>query len=134
MTVEALVDAGWDYHDRESARLADELEGGIEGTRAAPASWVGFLRLANHTIGEHLGDWPRARRLAEAVLAGKRPNAETAKAWAHLSLARLLAGDGVAASEAELALLNASGPDFRAAAVETRFLLVAALVSGQRTP
>lgn len=130
---DALVEAGWDYHDKESERLAAELEATVEGTRAAPASWVGFLRLANHTIGEHLGDWPRAQRLADAVLADQRPSAETAKAWADLFVARLLAGDPVAAAEAELALLNASGPDFRPAMIETRFKLVAALVSGKRT-
>jgi hypothetical protein len=130
---DALLEAGWSYHERESARLADELEASVEGTRDAPASWADFLRLANHTIGEHLGDWPRARRLADAVLVGQTPKPETAKAWAHLFIARLLANDPVAAAQAELTLLKANGPDFRAASVETRFMLVAALVSGKRT-
>ena len=129
-----LVEAGWDYHDRESERLAAELEAVADETRGAGAArLVDFLRLSNHTIGEHLGDWPRARRLADSLLEGRSPAADTAKAWAHLLTARLLGGDAVAAAEAELTLMKASGPDFRAACVEARFMLVAALVSGKRT-
>ena len=61
-----LIRDGWSYHDTESERLAGELEAaGLRELKGeAPAH---CLRLANHTIGEHLGDWPRARRFAEAV-------------------------------------------------------------------
>ena len=123
---DALLTEGWDYHAGESERLAAELE----AAAAAPvddADLVQFARLAVHTIGEHLDDWPRARRLAEQLLEGRTPEAETAKAWAHLSIARLLAGDPAGAAAAELAWLSAA-PDFRAALIEARFMLVAALV------
>ena len=123
---DTLLTQGWDYHAGESERLAAELE----AAAAAPvedADLVQFARLAVHTIGEHLDDWPRARRLAEQVLAGRRPEAATAKAWAHCSIAGRLAGDPGGAAAAELAWLGAA-PDFRAALIEARFMLVAALV------
>jgi hypothetical protein len=121
-----LLTKGWDDHASDSERLAAELE----AAAAAPVNaedLVPFARLGVHTIGEHLEDWPRARRLAERLLDGRAPDATTAKAWAHLSIARLLAGDGPGAAEAELAWLGAA-PDLRAALIETRFMLVAALV------
>jgi hypothetical protein len=126
-----LLTKGWDYHATESARLAGELEAAAGATMAAE-DVVPFARLGVHTIGEHLEDWPRARRLAERVLDGRTPDAATARAWAHLSIARLLAGDPAGAAEAELGFLGAAA-DFRAAVVEARFMLVAALVGSGRT-
>ena len=60
-TLQALLESGWAYHDSASERLARELEtaaqtGGEDGL-LAPS-----LHLSTHTIGEHLGDWPRAMR------------------------------------------------------------------------
>lgn len=121
-----LLNDGWDYHATESERLAGELEAAA-GAPIDAADLAPFARLGVHTIGEHLADWPRARRLAERVLEGRIPDAVTAKAWAHLSIARLLADDPAGAAEAELSFLGAS-PDFRAALLEARFMLVAALV------
>jgi len=130
--LEALLNDGWAYHATESARFAAELEAaayaGVE-----PDLLVQFLKVSTHTIGEHLDDWPRARRLGDRVLAGRAPDAETARAWAHLWLARTLSGDPVAAAEAELAGLAGAGDDFRPALIEMRFLLVAALVGVGRT-
>jgi hypothetical protein len=123
-----LLREGFAYHDAESERLARELEAAAGEARAAPQSWPEFLRLTTHTLGEHLGDWPRARRLADAVLAGQAPSADTAKAWAQLSLARLLGGDPAGAAAAELAWLAASGGEPAAAALELKFMLVAAVV------
>jgi hypothetical protein len=121
-----LLTKGWDDHASESTRLAGELEAAADAPVDAD-DLIEFARLAVHTIGEHLEDWPRARRLAERLLEGRAPDAATAKAWAHLSIARLLAGDPAGAAEAELAWLGAA-PDFCAALIEARFMLVAALV------
>src|SRR5580704_15013301 len=126
-----LLNDGWDYHATETERLASELEAAA-ATPIAAEDLIPFARLGVHTIGEHLEDWPRARRLAERVLAGRRADAETAKAWAHLWVARLLAGDPAGAAEAELAFLSAA-TDFRAGVIEARFMLVAALVGCGRT-
>jgi hypothetical protein len=130
--LETLLTTGFAYHATESERLARELEAETAAARATPGRWVQFLRIATHTLGEHLSDWPRAARLGDAVLAGQTPSPETARAWAHLSIARLLAGDAAGAAQAELAWLAAAGDDFRAAALELKFLLVAALVGDGR--
>jgi hypothetical protein len=121
-----LTSKGWDYHAVESERLAGELEAAVAAP-VADEDVVQLARLGVHTIGEHLRDWPRAARLAERLLAGRAPDAASAKAWAHLSVARLLAGDPAGAAEAELAWLGAAA-DFRAALIEARFMLTAALV------
>jgi hypothetical protein len=131
--LDTLLKTGFAYHAAESERLARELEAEADAARSAPGSWVQFLRVATHTIGEHLEDWPRAARLGGAVLAGQTPSPETAKAWAHLSIARLLAGDAAGAAQAELVWLAASGADFRPAAIEVKFMLVAALVGSGAT-
>ncbi|HEY1753362.1 MAG TPA: hypothetical protein VGG29_19045 [Caulobacteraceae bacterium] len=127
-----LLTEGFDHHAAEPERLARELEAAsLDG--AGAATLVEFLRVATHTIGEHLGDWPRARRLAERALEGRTPAAETAKAWAHLSVARLLAGDTAGGLAAELAFLGASSSGPETAMIEARFMLVAALVGSGRT-
>jgi tetratricopeptide (TPR) repeat protein len=131
--LDALLKDGFAYHDSESERFAAELEAAVDAARASPALLVAFVRQATHTIGEHLGDWPRASRLANRVLAGRLADAATAQAWAHLSIARLLAGDGPGAQAAELTYLAAAGDDFRGALVEARFILASALVGCSRS-
>jgi hypothetical protein len=129
--LETLLNEGWSYHDRESERLAAELEsavaGGVQPDQADP-----FVRLSNHTIGEHLGDWSRARRLADQVLAAQSADLSTARAWLRVSVARLMDNDAVGATHAELNGLVASGSDFGGALVEARFMLVAAMVGSKR--
>jgi hypothetical protein len=130
--LETLLDNGFAYHDTDSERFAAELEAAADEARSSPAHLVRYLRFSMHTIGEHLGDWPRAVRLADRVLDGQASDSATAKAWAHQSVARLLAGDGVGAADAELTYLAAAGDDFRAPVVEARFMLAAALVGSRR--
>jgi hypothetical protein len=127
--LETLLRDGWAYHDTESERLAAELEAvaTVAGDQLNP-----FLRLASHTIGENLADWPRARRLAERVLDGRDPTVETHMAWARLSVARLLAGDAALAIAAELACLAAAGDRRLTSLIEARFWLVAAMLGSKR--
>lgn len=127
-----LLDSGWDYHDRESERLARELEAGADAG-VSDDDLAGFLHLSTHTIGEHLGDWPRALRLGRRVLAGRTPTRETARAWARLQVAATLAGEAIEAAELELSCLNTAGDAFAAALLDMRFMLVAALVGGKRS-
>ena len=125
--LDALLYDGFDDHADAAERYAADLEGAAEGE--VPAKHlVQFAKVATHTIGEHLGDWGRAARLAGRLLAERSPTAETAKAWAHLAVARSLAGDAAGAAEAEASAWRGAGADFRPIAVETKFLLVAALV------
>lgn len=127
--LDTLLSDGWSYHDSESARLAMELEGAASA--AEDAQLDPLLHLANHTIGEHLGDWPRARRLAEALIDRRSPRAETAKAWSRLAVVRAMTSDAPAAAAAELAAA-AVATDPLASTLEGRFLLVAALIGSKR--
>ena len=124
------LDDGWARHEKESDRLAGDLEaaaeGGIESDVLAP-----FLHLSTHTIGEHLGDWGRALTLGKRVLDGRTPTAESARAWGRLYVAAVLAGDPIEAANSELSYLKAAD-DFGGAFLDMRFMLAAALVGSKR--
>jgi hypothetical protein len=130
-SLEELLANGWDYHDKESERLARELEAaadqGVAAHNLAP-----FLHLANRTIGEHMGDWKRAFGLGKRVLDSQTPTFETAKAWGRLYVAAVLAGDSIAAAESELSYLKAAGDGFDTALLDMRFMLAGALVGAKR--
>lgn len=129
--LQRLLDDGWNYHDRESERLARELEAAAGD--GMPATVLNaFLLLATHTIGEHLGDWTRALRLGKRVLDGRAPTPETAKGWGRVYVAAMLAGDPIEAANLELASLNAAGDEFDAALLDMRFMLVSALIGSRR--
>jgi len=128
---QTLLDDGWAYHDTQSERLARELEAAAQADVGADAL-VPFLHLSTHTIGEHLGDWPRALSLGKRVLDGRTPTVETAKAWGRLQVAAVLAGDSIEAAQLELACLNAAGNKFGAAVLDMRFMLIGALVASKR--
>jgi hypothetical protein len=126
------IDSGWAYHDKESERLARELEAsainGVEADLLIP-----FLHLANHTIGEHLGDWPRALALGKRALNDQTPTAAIAKAWGRLYVAAFMCGDSLEAMALELSYLKAAEHDIEAALLDMRFMLVDALISAKRT-
>jgi len=120
-----LLQDGWGYHDTQSERLAGELEA---AAMPVPAALLArFVFVATHTAGEHLGDWPRARRLAEPALEGHQPDAATALIWGRVSVTQLLAGDPIAATATELACLDAAGDGMTAALIEMRFMLISML-------
>ena len=126
-----LLEDGWAYHDKESERLAHQLEGaaeaGVDTNLLAP-----FLHLSTHTIGEHLGDWQRALGLSNRVLEGRTPALETAKAWGRAYVAAVLADACIEAAGLELSYLKAAGSDFGAALLDLRFMVVGALVGSKR--
>ncbi len=127
--LEELIRDGWSYHDTESERLAGELEAaGVEGLAGdGPAQCVA---LANHTIGEHLGDWPRARRFAESVCAAV--DGHDAKLGAHLAVARYMDGEPVAAQQAEIDAVGAAD-DPVGAYLSVKSLLAGALLGTGRS-
>jgi len=79
--LDILLYEGFGDHDDEGERYAAELEAAAQAEVPA-RHLVQFAKVATHTIGEHLGDWPRAAGLVTRLLAGRTPDAETAKAWA----------------------------------------------------
>ncbi len=130
--LQKLLDEGWGYHDTQSNRLAFELEAAVAQEDVPPGLLIGFLQLSNHTLGEHLADWPRALALGKRTLAGRAPLAETGRAWGRLYVAATLACDAIEAAKAELSYLKAAGETFGAAFLEMRFLLAAALIGAKR--
>jgi hypothetical protein len=129
--LEKLLNDGWGYHDKESERLARELEA-VAQAAVMPRLLTPFMQLSIHTIGAHLGDWPRALASGKRVLAGHAPVQETAKAWGWLHVAAVLSGEPVEAAEFELCYLEAAGDDFGAALLDMRFMLAGALVGSKR--
>jgi hypothetical protein len=127
-TLEDLLDDGWRYHDGESERLAGELEA---VTEAPPERLAAFVHLAVHTIGEHLGDWPRAYALGRRILRGHEADEETAPAWERLYVAAALSADGIGAADLELTALHVAS-DPLASLLAMRLHLVEALVSADR--
>ena len=77
-SLEKLLNDGWDYHEKESERLARELEATAE-TGLTSNVLVPFLHLSTHTMGEHLGDWARILRLCKRVSLRARFAAERFK-------------------------------------------------------
>ena len=130
-SLQQLLNDGWDYHDKESERLAKELEAaaeaGVDTGLLAP-----FLHLSTHTIGEHLGDWWRALRLGKRVLDGRTPTYETAPAWGRVYVVAVLSDASIEAADLELSYLNAAGSDLGVALLDMRFMLVNALVGSKR--
>jgi hypothetical protein len=129
--LDILLYEGFGDHAADAERYAAELEAAADGEVAAK-HLVQFAKVAVHTLGEHLGDWPRAGRLARRLLAGRTPDGATARAWGHLYVAQTLSGALPAAAEAEIAFCRGLGADFRPAVVEMKFMLVAALVGSGR--
>ncbi|HEX5182891.1 MAG TPA: hypothetical protein VFW19_07030 [Allosphingosinicella sp.] len=128
--LEELLNDGWRYHDTESERLAIALEAAAEDG-IAPGLLAPFLDLGIHTIGEHLGDWPRALRLGRKAIGGQVPVLETARPWAQLHVAAILAGDYPEAADFEFSYAEASGRGFDAV-LDLRFMLAAALIASGR--
>jgi len=126
-----LLDDGWAYHDEESERLVRELEVAAE-SGVGPDLLVPFLHLYIHTTGEHLGDWARALAVGKRVLDGRTPSVETAKGWARLQVAAVLAGDFIEAADLESSCIKATGGDPGAVILDMRFMLIGALVSSKR--
>ncbi len=124
-----LLGKDFGRHATDSAAYAAELRaarGEVDAKRL-----VRYVQAYTHTLGEHLADWDAARHAAELTLDDRVPDAETGRAWAYLSIARLLAGDVAGAATAELAWCGAAD-NFSSAALELKFLLVSALVGAKR--
>lgn len=102
-----LIRQGWSYHDTESERLARELEtSNIEELEEGDQGLC--LRLSNHTIGEHLGDWSRARRFVERVSSVHGSHLNWRVAGPHIAVAWYMDGALGEAQQAEINCIAAS--------------------------
>jgi len=110
MTFDELIDRGWERHadapQEVAAQLLQHAALAADATQAAA-----LLRLANHTIGEHLRDWPRAAAFAAAIVSAV-PNAGAATGpLTSLAVARFMSGATVdaLATQARIVALDAGG-------------------------
>jgi len=126
--LDTLLADAWNYHADESERLAVELERASD--EAEDRNLDPLLHLAAHTMGEHLGDWPRARRLAEQVISGRAPSRETARAWSRLGVVRMMTGDLAGGVAADLVAVSVAENPL-ATMLEARFMLIDALVGAR---
>jgi len=108
MTFDELIDRGWDRHAEEAKAVADLLE--QHAALAADATQAAtLLRLSNHTIGEHLREWPRAGKLAAAVVSAVPEAGAAVAPLTSLAIARFMSGasrDALAA-QVRIVLLDA---------------------------
>ncbi len=134
-----LTQAGWGYHDTQPERLAQELEqlelDGLPSDQAA-----NLLKLANHTLGEHLNNWERAcvfsRRVGQMVPMEQQPGALSVQ----LALAEQMGGDPVQAAQIELAAMvraatagDSSAAEPLSTLLELRLAMASALAGCSRT-
>ena len=125
-----LINGGWGRHDKDSAALAADLEAhaALAGT---PEQAAQFVQLAAHTIGEHLGDWPRARALAERVMQDREDAPALASPLGLLAVTQFAAGDAAAglATESRAAALS---DEPLSALVRVLVLTASALIGSKR--
>ena len=77
MEFDDLIGQGWARHAEETAAVAATLE--EHESLADTAEKAGQLALlANHTMGEHLKDWPRARKLVGGLVERLKDEPEAA--------------------------------------------------------
>jgi tetratricopeptide (TPR) repeat protein len=130
--IDNLINEGWQYHDSKPERLAQELED--SSAKVTQEQTANFLNLSNHTIGDHLGDWKRARMVAEAVTDQAPISATSARTGIFLAVARFMDGDPLGSRQAELAAIGASADTEAAlyAGLDTNMLIAKALIFSKR--
>ncbi len=131
MDIDVVLKEGWRDHEKDTAGVAGRLEEAV-ALLEKPEHVGGLVQLGNHAIGQHLRDWPRAARLADAAfrrLDGKSP---TAGLLALLGVAHYLSGDvaGGLAAEGRAAALPPA--DAAGVLLRTRLLVSEALFGMER--
>lgn len=101
MDFDALISEGWSSHADRTVAVADLLAQHVGLVTDAERARK-FVALANHAIGEHLGDWSRAANVIADALDPMEENVELAPALGALAVAQFLSGDNVKAMTTEL--------------------------------
>lgn len=112
MTFDELIERGWQVHAENPLQVATELEQNVRLAEDA-AQAAAFLRLSNHTIGEHLHDWSRALGLAAIVVGAQPDNVDLPGALTALAVAQFMADDwkGGLASQARIVGIGMDSAD-----------------------
>ncbi|MDR3427445.1 hypothetical protein [Silvimonas sp.] len=131
MNLEELIDTGWQKHATDPHSVAQLLQ--AHQHLVGNAEQAGnFLRLSNHTIGEHLQDWPQAHALAQSVLAQVPQTTDATNALISLAVAQWLAGDTTAAlvTQTRVVTLNPTQPTASLARMTAQ--IVSGLIANDR--
>ena len=131
MDIKELINGGWGRHDKESEALAKDLEAN-HALAETPAHVAAFIQLANHTIGEHLGDWDRACALAEKVMQGREDAHELAVPYSNLAVAQYVSGKVPDALASEAHAVRLTDMEKVGIVIRTRALVASALVGSKR--
>ncbi len=70
--LDILLYDGFGAHAADGAGYAAELEAALQD-EVPDKHLVQFAKVAAHTVGEHLGDWPRASQMVGRLLADRAP-------------------------------------------------------------
>lgn len=98
MTLDELIRQGWADHAHKPADVAERLEAHVDLVQDDNGA-AGFLNLAGHVIGDHLGERERATRLCEAAIR-RLPSPPGTGPCMFLAVARALSGDEAGAQAA----------------------------------
>ena len=131
MDIKELINGGWGRHEKDSAALAADLEANV-ALAETPAHVGAYIQLANHTIGGHLKDWPRAAALAARLLDGRKDAHELAVPYSGLAVAQYLAGHEPAAMASELHSVRLTDMEPVSMMLRTHALVAAALIESGR--
>jgi len=124
--LEEFVKNGWSYHDTDSIKLADELES-YKIKEADQEYVMPYIKLASHTMGEHLKEWQRLSKLLDQVLALDFVNHY--QAYIYSAVAAYISGDYVNASVKEAQAMARTDVALEQAYIEYRLLLASSLSS-----
>jgi len=108
ITFDELIADGWQRHADDAPAVAALLE--QHAALAADATQAAaLLRLSNHTMGEHLRDWPRAARFAAGVVSAVPGAGAAAGPLIPLAVARFMSGTilDALATQARIVALDA---------------------------
>jgi hypothetical protein len=115
-TFDELIERGWQRHAEDPQAVADLLEQGatlaVDATQAAA-----LLRLSNHAIGQHLRDWPRAGRLAAAVVRALPDGADSVASLSSLAVAQFMTGAALDALATQARIVERDAADAASALV-----------------
>lgn len=131
MDFKELISSGWANHEGDGESVAESLAEHV-GLVTDGSTALQFAALASHTIGEHLGDWPRAAGLLARAVDPLPRDEAIAMPLGNLAVAQFFAGKHTNALATETAAATLAGDGALAAVVRIRMLISSGLMAMNR--